>query len=79
MVLPCAGREVGNLLRSSLTRIAHARAVQGQILSHEEIWRNKSVPLPKFMKPFVGSSTALFMRLLGWGKDVAPPAHPKST
>ena len=54
-------------------------SMQGQILSHEEIWRNKSVPLPTFMKPFVGGSTALFMRFLGWGQDVAPPAVEKST
>lgn len=53
-------------------------AMQGQILSHEEIWRNKSVPLPKFMKPFVGKSTVLVMRLLGWGKDVAPPVASKA-
>ena len=53
--------------------------LQGQILSHEEIWRNKNVPLPGFMKPFVGSSTALVMRFLGMGKDVAPPTDMKST
>ena len=44
------------------------------MLSHEEHWKNKSVPVPKFAKPFIGSSTVLLFRLLGWGKDIAPSA-----
>ena len=51
---------------------ASARAVQGKVLSHEEHWKNKNTYIPAFAKPFVGSSTVLLFRLLGWGKEVAP-------
>ena len=43
----------------------------GRILSHIEVWHDKFVPIPGFAKPFMGGSTALLFKMLGWGKDVA--------
>lgn len=42
----------------------------GKIISHTEVWHDKSVPVPGFAKPFMGGSTALLFKILGWGKIV---------
>mmetsp|Transcript_2352 Transcript_2352/g.7041 ORF Transcript_2352/g.7041 Transcript_2352/m.7041 type:complete len:160 (+) Transcript_2352:463-942(+) len=42
----------------------------GLISKHTEIWHDKKVPVPGFVRPFNGWLTANMFKLLGWGKDV---------
>lgn len=46
----------------------------GKILSHVEVWHDKFVPVPGFLKPVNGGLSALWFKILGWGKDVSDSA-----
>lgn len=41
-----------------------------QVVRHQEVWNNKSVPVPRFLKGLNGWSSLTAFKIAGWGKDV---------